>query len=291
MTPPDNPPPNPPPSPATTVATTTPPAARTSHTRVTWLKGGERWNATATSATDALSGIWISSGSSVAAEVAASAGFDWALLDLEHGLGSEADLLRQLQAMNGGSAAPVVRVPSATSDMILRVLDYGAAGVMAPHVESVQEAQAFVAALRYPPTGTRGMSSSSRAAGYGVGFKTYYREANTRVAGIVQIETQRGLDALDDIAALDGVDVLFIGHSDLSLALGCFEDMTAPAVVAAEERVLAACARHGKRAGMLLKSTMQAAPYRQRGFSVLALGSDVGCLKSGYAALLAAAAR
>ena len=141
----------------------------------------------------AVNGVWLSAGSHVAAEIAAAAGFDWALLDLEHGLGGEADILHQIQVLSRTDCAVVVRVPISTSDAIKRALDYGASGVMAPMVDSAEQAAAFVRALRYPPAGIRGLTSSSRAAGYGHEFKTYFREANVSVTGIVQIETAQAV--------------------------------------------------------------------------------------------------
>lgn len=231
-------------------------------------------------------GIWLAAGSHVAAELAGAAGFDWALLDMEHGLGSEADVLRMIQVLAATPTAAVVRVPSAGSDQVKRVLDFGASGIMAPMIDSAADAAAFVRALRYPPAGTRGLTGSSRASGYGHGFAKYFGEANARLTGIVQIETARALARVDEIAAVDGVDVVFIGHSDLSLALGCFEDLKSRVMAEAEARVLEACARSGKTAGMLLKAGMPAAPYRDKGFRLIALGSDLGCLKAGYRKLL-----
>lgn len=236
--------------------------------------------------TENLRGLWLSSGSHVAAEIAGLAGFDWLLIDLEHGLGGEPEALRMLQALTPSSAAAVVRVPSKDSDLIKRVLDFGAAGVMAPMINDAKEAAEFVKRLKYPPLGCRGMTGSSRASSYGYDFKTYYREANAMIAAIVQIETAEAVANIEDIAAVPGVDVLFVGHSDLSLDLGCFEQFDAPAMLEAERRVIAACAKHGKIAGMLLKSGMNPTDCQSRGFTLLALGTDVGCLKSGMARLL-----
>lgn len=230
-------------------------------------------------------GIWLATASPVTAELAAAAGFAWALIDLEHGAASDADALRLIQALTPTGTAPIVRLPSAGSDLAARLLDAGAAGLMAPHVEDAATAAAFVAGLRYPPRGRRGVSASCRAAGYGTSWASYRSEANDRVCAVVQIETAAGVASADEIAAVDGVDVLFIGHSDLTADLGCGDDMTAPAVVAAERTVLAACRRHGKRAGMLLKAGMRAAPRRADGFDLLALGSDLGCLRAGFARL------
>ena len=131
-----------------------------------------------------VSGIWLASGSTVATEIAAVAGFDWALLDLEHGLFGESELLGLFQALARAGTAPVVRVPSRASDLIKKALDYGASGIMAPMISRAEEAKAFVSALRYPPAGTRGLTRSSRAANYGDDFPGYFRQANARIAGI-----------------------------------------------------------------------------------------------------------
>lgn len=234
----------------------------------------------------ALHGIWLLTGSHAAAEIAVATGFDWALLDFEHGAGDEQDLLRLLQVTCHTATAPVVRVPSRNSDLIKKALDCGASAIMAPMINSAAEAQAFVSLLRYPPLGVRGLSSSIRATAYGCGFKDYFQKANSRVCGIAQIETARAVEQAESIAAVDGIDVLFMGHSDLSLDMGCYGEYAAPPMLAAEQTVLAACARHGKKAGMLLRAGMSAAACRQKGFSFLALGSDGGCLRQGFDQLI-----
>ena len=237
----------------------------------------------------ALHGIWVLTGSHAAAEIAVATGFDWVLLDFEHGAGDEQDLLRLLQVTSHTGTAPVVRVPARDSDLIKKALDSGAGAIMAPMINSAAEAREFVSLLRYPPLGVRGLSSSIRATAYGCGFKDYFQKANSRVCGIAQIETARAVEQADGIASVDGIDVLFIGHSDLSLDLGCFGEYAAPPMLAAEQTVLAACARHGKKAGMLLRAGMSAEACRQKGFSFLALGSDGGCLRQGFDQLLKAA--
>jgi 2-keto-3-deoxy-L-rhamnonate aldolase RhmA len=233
-----------------------------------------------------LKGVWLSSGSCVAADMAAEAGFDWAMLDMEHGMNDLSDTLRLIQLLTRGNCLPFVRVPSYQSDAITRLLDCGAAGVMAPQVRTPSEAQAFTDSLRYPPVGTRGLSRSSRAARYGWDFDNYFREANEKVTAIVQVETPEALEHVDMIAAAEGVDVLFIGHSDLSLNLGCHDATDSRVIESAETRVIDACRRHGKRAGMLLKTGMSIDRYIAKGFSFIALGSDVGCLKQGYQQML-----
>lgn len=226
-------------------------------------------------------GIWLLSGSTAAAEMAAAAGFAWALIDLEHGQLDEGDALRLVQALTPTACAPIVRVPDAHSSLATRLLDAGAAGLMAPRVDDAATAGAFAAGLRYPPHGRRGIASSCRAAGYGAHWSTYRPEADTRICAIVQIESAAAVAAADAIAATPGVDVLFIGHSDLTADLG---DDTA-AVQGADAQVLAACRRHGKRAGLLLKAGRSAVESRAAGFDLIALGSDLGCLRSGFAQL------
>ncbi len=233
-----------------------------------------------------VNGIWLATSSHTAVELAAAAGFDWALLDMEHGVGDRRDVTHQIHLLTATPCLPVVRIPSAASDAIKWALDAGAAGIMAPMIEGAEQARTFARALRYPPVGTRGLTRSSRACRYGHDFDAYFAGANTGVCAIVQIETARAVEQADAIAAVDGVDVLFIGHADLSLNLGCFEQFDAPAIRAAEADVLAACARHGKRAGLLLRSGMSIDELHRRGFSLLALGTDIGCLKQGFAAML-----
>ena len=190
-------------------------------------------------------------------------------------------MLQLLQIFSHTHTAPIVRVPSGTAELLQKALDFGASGIMAPMIDTLEQAIAFVRALRYPPAGVRGMTASSRASGYGCHFKEYYAKANQGVLGIVQIETSAGLENVDAIAAIDGVDVLFIGHSDLSLALGCYGDFNAEIMLQAEAKVLAACQKHQKILGMLLKSGASAQEYSQKGFRFLGLGSDLSCMRQG----------
>lgn len=230
-------------------------------------------------------GIWLCTGSVVVAELAADADFDWALIDLEHGQCSEAEALHLIRVLAAGGCAPIVRLPDVASSLTNRLLDAGAAGLMAPQVADAETAAAFAARLRYAPIGTRGVSSGCRAAGYGTSWNAYRAEANHRLRAMVQIEHPQALGAVDAIAAQPEVDVLFLGHSDLSAALACGPQD--PPMLAAEAAVIAACRAHGKHAGLLLKSGMHAADARAKGFSYLALGSDMGCLRSAFTALRA----
>jgi len=223
---------------------------------------------------EVLAGTWLMLGSSIGAEIAGLAGFDWCLLDLEHGLGGYSNLLQQLQALSGTATAPVIRVTNNDPHLIKRALDMGAAGIMVPCVNNEIEAEKIVRAMKYPPEGIRGMDPNSRAALYGMKFEEYFAKANTELLTIIQIESKEGSNNADKIAALDGVDVLFVGHVDLSLDLGQFMQFDHPAMRAAEEKVLAACRKHGKGAGMLLTNPDDIAASIAKGFNVIALGSD-----------------
>lgn len=221
-------------------------------------------------------GCWLTLGSSLTADSIGRAGFDWALVDLEHGAGTESEAINQIRALLGTDAAPLVRVESTARQRAGRVLDFGAAGVMFPRVEGADEARRAAAALRYPPEGIRGLAAGTPAAGLGTDFDSYREWAASGIVGIVQVETAPVLDCLDDVAAIDGVDVLFVGPKDLSLSLGVFGQFDHPSYVGALEAVVTACRKHGKCAGILLDQPDEFATYHGKGFRFLGCGSDGG---------------
>ncbi len=231
-------------------------------------------------------GLFIASGAASPTEIAARSGFDWLLLDMEHGLGGEQETLRQISLVNATPCAPLVRIPALRPEIIKRVLDFGAAGIMCPMLEDAGQAEQLVRAMRYPPEGIRGMTSNSVAAEYGFSFKDYFKTVNESLLCIAQIENASAVANIEAIAAVPGIDVLFIGHSDLSLNLGVYGKFDSPEMVQAERAVVGAAAKYGKTAGMLLKDTMDPNEYRQKGFRFLALGTDHGCLKQAYRSLL-----
>ncbi len=231
-------------------------------------------------------GLFISSGAEFAAELAAHAGFDHLILDMEHGMGDEGVVLQMIRSLNGSETAPIVRIPFLRNEYIKKTLDFGAAGIMCPMVETAQDARELVDFMRYPPEGRRGFAGNSHAAGYGADFEEYFARANANLLCAAQIETARGVENVDAIAAVEGVDVLFIGHSDLSLSLGCFNNFADKKIIEAELAVLTAAKKHGKVAGMMLRSGMNAQDYINRGFTFLILGTDIGCLRSAYGKLL-----
>jgi 4-hydroxy-2-oxoheptanedioate aldolase len=241
---------------------------------------------------ETLIGVFSDLASPLAAELCGNAGFDWTVLDLEHGTATEADLLALLYAVGTTPMAPIVRAQSAERVRVGRALDMGAAGVMLPQLQSAAEVRQAVGFLRYPPAGVRGLALRTRGADMGaLGHADVARVVNERVVGIVQIESRGALAAADEIASMDEVDVLFVGPADLSHALGVpgrFDDDT---YLAALRTVTEACERHGKAAGILLYETTVLARHQELGFRFIGLGSEGSFVSAGARAMLTAAGR
>lgn len=234
-----------------------------------------------------VAGTFINLGSSITAEMAGDAGFDWVLLDHEHGPGGEDTLLAQLQAVGGTPAVPIVRIAANETPRFKRALDMGAHGVMAPWVSTAAEARAAVAAMRYPPLGLRGVAKIQRSAGFGGGFEEYYLNAHKWLLTVTQIETPEAVANADEIAAVDGVDVLFVGPTDLSYNMGIRDQLEHPQFVEALTEVSEAAKKHGKAAGILVQSAAMVAKCRDLGYTFVALGSDGGSVRAGLLASLA----
>jgi 2-dehydro-3-deoxyglucarate aldolase/4-hydroxy-2-oxoheptanedioate aldolase len=223
-------------------------------------------------------GTWLSIGSPVIAELAADSGFDWLLFDLEHGCGSEAALLPQLQAIRGTDTASIVRVGAPHPDLIARVLDWGAQGIMVPHVNSAAEASNIVQAAHYPPRGRRGYSRTVRAYNYGL------RSPEQSPAPVImaQIESIEGVNHAVEIAQVEGVDVLFVGPADLQ------HDLTHRAAAApcdfAEclNHVVAAAMGAGKETGILVRDLADVPHYLGLGFTQIAIESDLSILRKSW---------
>ena len=224
-----------------------------------------------------LAGTFLNLGSPLTAEIAGRSGFDWLMLDFEHGPGSDETLLQQLQAVSGTAAATIVRLAANETPRFKRALDLGAGGVMVPYVNTAQEARAAVAAVRYPPHGIRGVSKFNRAAGFGQDFDDYYAHSHERLVTMAQIETPEALLNLD----VDGVDVLFVGPLDLTTNMGIQGQFEHPAFVEARLQVAQAARRAGKAAGILATAPTQVATLRAEGYTVLALGSDGAAVSVG----------
>lgn len=229
----------------------------------------------------AAHGCWLNSGFPLSAEIVGSAGFDWLLIDLEHGAGTESNLTSQLQALNGSSSTPLVRIESLEGIRVQRLLDYGIKGIMFPRINSFEEARQAIGAMYYPPQGQRGLAKMIRATGYGDNFEGYLNFTEEGLLGIIQIETVEVLDHLDEIAAIEGVDVLFVGPSDLSLALGIFGQWENPIFLDAIKAVAEAAKKAGKAAGTLLLDPDDYGFYHQLGYRFLAAGSDLTFINQG----------
>ncbi len=231
---------------------------------------------------DELLGTFLDLGSALAAEITAGAGFDWLVVDLEHGAGGREATLAQLQAAR---APVVVRVPSADSEETGWVLDHGAAGVIVPRVQGIREAARAAAATRY--AGSRGLDPGSRASGFGRDAAHAGRADEERVL-MVQIETRGALDDVEEIAALPGVDALFVGPYDLGVALGVTPGAATPEVQEAAGRVAAAARAHGKAAAVFLGDPALAPAYRELGFTLISAGFTGPLLAGATDALLRA---
>lgn len=226
---------------------------------------------------ETLFGTFLALGSPLAAEVCGVAGMDWLLIDLEHGGGHEADVVGQLQGIDAAGVHGLVRVEDLARPRAARVLDLGAEGIMFPRIDGVEQARTAVGYLRFPPEGVRGIATSTRSARFGT-FQEAITQASERTLGVIQIESPAAVEAAADIAALDGVDVLFVGPNDLSYALGHWGQLDHPEVRAAFETVVAAAESAGKAAGTMTRpNTIEQAVAD--GFRMIAIASD-GALMS-----------
>ena len=230
---------------------------------------------------ETLNGCWLNLGSAVTAEIVGLSGFDWVLIDLEHGAGSESTTLSQIQALEHTSAGVIVRAESTEPQRIHRVLDMGAEGVMCPKVRNAEEALKVVKGLHYPPFGNRGVAKMVRATQFGLNFNDYYAKSREQILGIVQIETTEVLNHLDEVAAIDGVDVLFIGPADLSMELGIFGQFEHPLFVEVLTNIVGAAKRAGKAAGILFFNPDDYQRYHNLGIRFLACGADATFVAEG----------
>ena len=230
---------------------------------------------------DSVVGTFLNTGSAISAEICGRAGFDWLLIDLEHGSGSEADLQHQLHAVAGTASAAIVRVESNARPRVAKALDLGAEGIMFPQVHSADDVRAAVSYLRYPPEGVRGLAFSNRAHAFTPRDLSAVEAANERVVGVIQIESEAAVAAVEEITSIDGVDALFVGPNDLSLSLGVHGQYEHRSYLEAIEQVAAASAMAGKAAGVLVPRAEGLDPYVERGFRLLTVGSDGAFLVGG----------
>ncbi|HMA58196.1 MAG TPA: aldolase/citrate lyase family protein [Pseudolabrys sp.] len=222
-------------------------------------------------------GLWSSLCSNIAAEIISDSGFDWILLDMEHSPNDIHDLVSQMQAVQRGTATPIIR--PAWNDAVLakRALDIGAQTLLFPYVQNVEEAKRAVASTRYPPQGIRGVSAAARASRYGR-VPGYATKANDEMCVLVQVETRGSLDQLESIAKVDGVDGVFIGPADLAASLGHLGNPQHAEVQKAMEDAVKRLKEIGKPAGILTGNEDEARRYIDWGYLFVAVGADVGLL-------------
>ena len=230
-------------------------------------------------------GIWSSLSSHIVAEILAHSGFDWVLLDTEHSPNELPMVQNQLHAMQGGAASPVVRVAWNDMVMIKRFLDIGAQTLLLPYVQTAEEAKNAVAYSRYPQDGVRGVAGATRAAGYGR-IKDYGKKAAGELCLLLQVETRKAMSNLDAIAAVEGVDGVFIGPNDLSADMGYLGNWQHPEVWKVMEDAARRIRQAGKAPGILVGEA-DGQRCLDMGYLFVAVGADIGMLVRGADALAA----
>ena len=231
-------------------------------------------------------GIWCSLASALTTEIVAGAGADWLLIDGEHSPNDLRSIMAQLQVAAAFACEAVVRLPSDDANLIKQALDIGARSLMVPNVRTADQARAIVAAMSYAPGGFRGFSVAHRANAFGR-IAGYHAKAREHQLLAVQIEDEAGVANADAISAVDGVDVLFVGPGDLSTNMGAMGNPNAAHVQEAIASVRKAAVAAGKASGILASVKADADRYLAHGFTMVAVGSDLGLLARGSDALVA----
>ena len=226
-------------------------------------------------------GIWSSLCSHIVADILSNSGFDWVLLDTEHSPNELPMVQQQLHAMQGGTANPVVRVAWNDMVMIKRFLDIGAQSLLLPYVQTVEEAKNAVISMNYPQLGMRGVAGGARAQGYGR-IKDYHKKAAGELCLLVQVETRKAMASIDAIAAVEGVDGVFIGPNDLSADMGYLGNWQHPEVWKVMEDAAKRIRKAGKAPGILVGEA-DGQRCLDMGYLFVAVGSDNGLLRTGDA--------
>lgn len=249
---------------------------RRNEVRARWASGGVVMNA------------WLSIPSPYAAEIMGHQGFDAVTVDLQHGMIGFDTAVAMFQALSATPAVPMARVSRNDPHLIMQLLDAGAYGIICPMISTAQEARDFVAACRYPPAGNR---SFGPARGVLFGGADYFAAANGEIVTMAMIETREGLDNLDAILAVDGLDGIYVGPNDLALALGCppSPESDDPHVVEAVARICRRTRDHGKATGIFCSSGTAAAERARQGFALVTPGNDANLLSRAAREAIAAA--
>ena len=229
-------------------------------------------------------GLWSSLAGTISAEIIAHSGFDWIVIDMEHAPNDLQQVVAQLQAMATGTATPVVRPPWNDFVTIKRVLDGGARTLVIPYVQNRVEAEAAVAAIRYPPRGIRGVAAGARGSNFGR-VPNYLAGAEADLCLIVQVETAEAMSVLEEIAGVEGVDGVFIGPADLAASMGHLGNPAAEPVQAAIRDAAQRILKAGKSPGILSTVEADARRYLDWGYAFVAVGVDASLLAKNADAL------
>jgi 2-keto-3-deoxy-L-rhamnonate aldolase RhmA len=232
-------------------------------------------------------GTWVSSPSIVGLDALRALDFEWFMLDNEHAQLNPETVAAMVALLARAGPAPLIRVGNIDQYLVKQALDSGASGILVPLVSTEAQARTVVSYAKYPPDGVRGAAAAA-ASRYGLELATYLRRANAETLVGVQIETTEALENLESIAAVPGVDLLFVGPTDMTLSLGLVDDRTNPKVRAAMRRVVEACERHGKVPGTLVVNAEEKRAALEIGFRFIALASDLRFLIQGAKEYLAA---
>ena len=219
-------------------------------------------------------GLWLALADPGAAELCAGAGFDWLLLDAEHGPNDLRTLLAQLQAIAPYQSSPIVRLRVGDTHMIKQVLEIGAQSLLIPMVETAEQAASLVAAMQYPPTGVRGVGAALARSSRWNRMPQYLKQAGAEMCLLVQIETLRGVENVKAIANTPGVDGVFIGPSDLSASMGHLGNLTHPDVLSTIERLMSEVCAAGKAPGILTGDEKLVQRYLELGCKFIAVSAD-----------------
>jgi len=232
-----------------------------------------------------LYGLWLAQANPYSAEVCATAGFDWLLIDGEHAPNDVPTILAQLQAIAPYPAHAIVRPPVGDPNLIKQLLDIGVQTLLVPMVETAEQAKALVAATRYPVAGIRGVGGALIRASRWNAIPDYLNKANAEICLIVQVESLTGIENLDAIAAVEGVDAVFIGPSDLAATMGHLGNPTHPSVLAVIEDALGRIKKSGKPPGILTFDDALIQRYSELGCRFIAIGADIILLTHSVRAL------
>jgi 4-hydroxy-2-oxoheptanedioate aldolase len=225
--------------------------------------------------------MWAALGNAYGAEICAGSGLDWLLLDAEHAPNDLRSLLSQLQAIEAYPICPVVRPPIGDTVLLKQFLDIGVQNLLLPMIESRDQAEAMVRAVRYPPRGVRGVGSALGRASRWNRDRGYLARADEGITLLVQVETRRGLEEIESIVGVDGIDGVFVGPSDLAASLGHLGQQDHPDVVTTVEAAIATVISLGKAAGVNAFVEPMARRYLEAGCRFVLVGADVTMLARG----------